>query len=174
MPSPARLTLLHGLPAITGPRPRVLILGSFPGERSLAEARYYAHPQNRFWRTVAPVIDCAPDSPYEARTAALRQAGVAVWDVLASCERRGSLDSKIVRGSEVPNEFSRLVDHQPTLHRVLFNGRKAAEMFSRLVVPEEFWPDLGVALRVLPSTSPANASVRLDALRSLWMDALRG
>lgn len=166
-------TLLRGLPPITGPHPRVLILGSFPGTRSLAEARYYAHPQNRFWRTVAPVVDRAADAPYDTRTAALRRAGVALWDVLASCERRGSLDSAIVPGSEVPNDFGDLMEQLPVLERVLFNGRKAAEMFSRLVVPEEYWPDLGVALRVLPSTSPANAAVGLDALRMVWADALR-
>lgn len=167
------LAMLRGLPPIGGPCPSVLILGSFPGARSLADGQYYAHPQNRFWHILAPVIDRAPDAPYEARTDALRLAGVAVWDVLASCERRGSLDSGIVRGSEIPNDFSALMGRRPALQRVLFNGRRAAEMFSRLVVPEDLWLDLGVALHVLPSTSPANASVRLDALRTSWTAALR-
>lgn len=166
-------TLLRGLPPIMGARARVLILGSFPGERSLAEARYYAHPQNRLWRTVAPVIGREHDAPYDSRMEALGRSGIAMWDVLASCERRGSLDSAIVPGSEVPNHFGDLMAQQPDLQRVLFNGRKAAEMFSRLVVPEEYWPDLGVTLRVLPSTSPANAAVRLDALRTVWTRALR-
>jgi hypoxanthine-DNA glycosylase len=168
-----RLTLLRGLPPIAGPRAHVLVLGSFPGARSLAEAQYYAHPQNRFWRAVAPEVGCEPDAPYVARTDALCRAGVALWDVLASCQRLGSLDSAIVPGSEIPNDLDALLEQQPSLQRVLFNGRKAAEMFARLVVPEEYWPDLGVTLRVLPSTSPANAAVRLDALRLVWSDALR-
>src|SRR5690606_17517515 len=119
MLSGAGHTLLRGLPPIMRARPRVLILGSFPGERSLAEERYYAHPQNRFWRTVAPVTGCEHDAPYGTRTEALRLAGVALWDVLASCERRGSLDSAIVPGSEVPNHFGDLMARQPGLQRVL-------------------------------------------------------
>ena len=119
------------------------------------------------------MVEREHDAPYETRTDALGLAGIAVWDVLASCERRGSLDSAIVPGSEVPNDFSDLMAQQSDLERVLFNGRKAADMFARLVVPEEYWPDLGVALHVLPSTSPANAAVRLDALRTVWTRALR-
>lgn len=124
-------------------------------------------------RARAPVVEREHDAPYETRTDALGLAGIAVWDVLASCERRGSLDRAIVPGSEVPNDFSDLMAQQSDLERVLFNGRKAADMFARLVVPEEYWPDLGVALHVLPSTSPANAAVRLDALRTVWTRALR-
>jgi len=136
--SRAGLTLLRGLPPILAPGARVLILGSFPGARSLAEARYYAHPQNRFWHTVAPVVGCAAGAPYEARTDALRRGGVALWDVLASCERSGSLDSAIIPGSEIPNDIGDLLEQSSALRCVLFNGRKAAEMFARLVVPEEY------------------------------------
>lgn len=148
---------LRGFPCIAGPAPRVLILGSFPSERSLAAGEYYAHPQNRFWRTAGAALGFPASLPYERRTAALRAAGVALWDVLARCERRGSLDSAIVPGSEVPNDFSSLAGPLHTVRRLLLNGQKAAALFSRFVVPEEFWPDLGPEVRVMPSTSPANA-----------------
>jgi double-stranded uracil-DNA glycosylase len=166
------VSALHGLPPVTAPDARVLILGSFPGERSLAAAQYYAHPQNRFWRTLAPVVGFAAEDPYGARLEALRLARVAVWDVLASCERRGSLDTAIVAGTEVPNDFGSVLVRQRGVERVLFNGRKAAELFSRLVIPEEYWPDLGLQLRALPSTSPANAAVRLEGLRTVWGEAI--
>ncbi len=151
------MVLLRGLAPVEGPMAGILILGSFPGERSLSAGQYYAHPQNRFWRTVGAALDVPVASDYTARTRLLRAHRIALWDVLAGCERRGSLDSAIAAGSEVPNDLSALVARQPELRRILINGKKAADLFARFIVPEEFWPDLGIHVQVMPSTSPANA-----------------
>ena len=105
---------------------------------------------------------------YRARCRALRERRIALWDVLDACERRGSLDARIVRGSEVPNDFGSFVERHRDLRAILFNGQKAATLFSDLVIPREFWDDAPVALVVLPSTSPANAASRLDDVARRW------
>ena len=81
----------------------VLILGSMPGRASLAAGQYYAHPQNAFWRILSRLLQCDPASPYPARIKALKSARIALWDVLQSCEREGSLDSMIERETQVAN-----------------------------------------------------------------------
>lgn len=161
-----------GLAPITNSAARVLILGSFPGRRSLEEQRYYAHGQNRFWRAMERITSMPSSAPYDERIAALRASGVALWDVLASCERRGSLDADIVRGSEEPNDFATFLDAHPALRGVCFNGRAAAALFSRHVLPDTYWEDTGLLFLALPSTSPAHASIGVDALAARWFDAL--
>ncbi len=163
---------LCGLPPVLGPDARVLILGSFPGERSLAEQRYYAYPQNRFWPTMGAVCGFDPRGPYDARLGALRRCGVALWDVLGACVRVGSLDSAIVPGSEEPNHFGELFARCPAIRGVVFNGQTAKRSFARLVVPEEFWPDAGIAFSLLPSTSPAHAALRPAEVAAQWRAAL--
>jgi hypothetical protein len=96
-------TLLRGLPPQAAPDCRVLVLGSMPGAASLAAARYYAHPRNRFWPLMGALCGFDPALDYPLRLAALQAAGVGLWDVIGTCERRGSLDADIVRGSEVAN-----------------------------------------------------------------------
>lgn len=151
---------------------RVLILGSMPGVASLTAQQYYAHPRNRFWPLMQALF-CVPlAADYDTRVAALNEAGVALWDVLQSCERPGSLDSRIVRGTEVPNDIASLLARHPTLEVIALNGGAARDAFRRSVAPE-----LGArldAVRVLamPSTSPANAAVGLDALRGRWVALL--
>lgn len=161
-----------GLAPIATREARVLILGSFPGERSLALGRYYAHGQNRFWRVMAPILGVAPDAAYAARRAALRARGIALWDVLASCERAGSLDADIVRASEVPNPLAEFITRRPRLGGICFNGRTAAALFARHVLPEAYWQDSGLLMRTLPSTSPAHAAMRLEDLTAHWREAL--
>jgi hypoxanthine-DNA glycosylase len=163
---------MRGLGPRIGPVARVLILGSFPGARSLVEQRYYANPQNRFWRSVAPVCGLEPDAPYESRIAALNQAGIGLWDVLGACERRGSLDQSIVPGSEEPNDLGAVVEAHPELRAILLNGASVARLFHRHQVPRPFWDDLGVEIRILPSTSPAHARMRPEAVSREWREAL--
>ena len=153
--------VLRGFPPIVDERARVLILGSFPSEASLAAGMYYAHRQNQFWRVLATVLG-APltEMDYAQRQAALRDAGIAVWDVYARCERDGSLDSAI-RHPET-NDFSRLRQLAPQLRRVCFNGQTAAR-FLRMM------SELGYDTRILPSTSPAYTLAfekKLAALRA--------
>jgi TDG/mug DNA glycosylase family protein len=170
-----RLTppLEPGLPPIACEDAEVLILGSFPGGRSLAEQRYYAHRQNRFWPVMERLTGVPPTAPYDERTAALRAHRIALWDVLASCERPGSMDSAIVRASERPNDFSWFFETHRRVRGVCFNGRTAAALFARHVVPEEFWTSSDLSFLILPSTSPAHASMRTPELAARWEAAIR-
>lgn len=142
-----------------------------PGVRSLEAGRYYAHPQNRFWPFMGELLGAGPELPYPHRCRRLVEAGVAVWDVLASCEREGSLDSAIRDETARPNDFAALFDAYPRIDMVLFNGGKAEASFRRLVRPSLARD--GLIYRRLPSTSPANASQRVDAKLAAWRDALR-
>lgn len=163
---------LCGLAPVFASGARVLVLGSFPGERSLAEQQYYAHPQNRFWPTMGVACGFDPRMPYQHRVDALRACGVALWDVLGACVRVGSLDSAIVLGSEVPNDFGALFERCTGIRGVLFNGQKARQSFARHVVPEEFWDGTGLTFMTLPSTSPAHAAMRPIELARRWHAAL--
>ena len=150
---------------------RVLILGSMPGRASLQAGQYYAHRRNAFWRIVAELLDIDPGAPYRARARALRSAGIALWDVLHSCVRRGSLDTMIERDTETANDFRAFLRDHPKITRVFFNGAKAESSFRRHVSRE-----IGrIPLRFsrLPSTSPANASVPFARKRAAWRAILR-
>ena len=131
---------------------RLLILGSLPGDASLRAGQYYGHPRNAFWRLVGGVTgrDLAA-LPYDDRLAALKAAGVGLWDVIASAERPGSLDAAI-RAPEAA-DLRGLVATLPALRAVAFNGGKAARL-GRAVLADS---SVGVALIDLPSSSPAHA-----------------
>ncbi len=168
MSTPARI---HGFDPILGPRPRILILGSMPSARSLAEGQYYGHPRNRFWPLMGRLFGAGPELPYPQRCERLMARGIAVWDVLASCRRPGSLDAAIDRDSETANPIAELLHEQPGIRRLLFNGQTAARVFDRHVLPHM---DAGRAdRRSLPSTSPANASWSLERLLPVWREALQ-
>lgn len=162
-------TLLRALPPQAAPDCRVLVLGSMPGAASLAAARYYAHPRNRFWPLMGALCGFDPALDYPLRLAALQAAGVGLWDVIGTCERRGSLDADIVRGSEVANPLVDWLEARPSLRAVAFNGGKAAQAFQRHVAPA-----LPAALaarlvfHALPSTSPANAAFGVERLAKSW------
>ncbi len=156
--------LLHGLPPIIDGRARMLILGNMPSAMSLAAQQYYGNPRNAFWRIMGEIFSFDAEAPYQERTAALRANGVAVWDVLGSCRRVGSLDSAVEPDSMVPNDFRALLDEYPAIERVMFNGAAAEKNFTRLV---------GLDLRSvrLPSTSPAQTMRYADKLAA-WRDAV--
>jgi TDG/mug DNA glycosylase family protein len=154
---------LRGLPPIIDRQARVLILGSFPSEASLAAGQYYAHRQNQFWRVLSVILEVPlADMDYAARQAAVKAVGVAIWDVYGACERAGSLDSAI-RGGE-PNRFEKLRKLAPSLARVCFNGQTAARFAPTLAA-------LGYETTVLPSTSPAY-TLSFDAKLERWRQAL--
>lgn len=150
---------------IAGRNARVLILGSMPGRASLQAGQYYAHRHNAFWRIAADLLQLDPGAPYRTRAKALRAARIAVWDVLHSCVRPGSMDAMIVRDTEVANDFRRFFRTHRGITHVFFNGAKAEASFRRHVLPE-----IGATLRYkrLPSTSPANASVPFARKRRAW------
>ncbi len=168
---PATGPTLHGFPPLVGKAPRVLVLGSMPGAASLAAGAYYAHPRNLFWPFMADCLGFPPSLPYALRARRLADAGVAVWDVLAQCEREGSLDSAIRDDTAAANDFDAFFDAHPGIGSVLFNGAKAEASYRRLVLPRRAGD--GHRLLRLPSTSPANASQAVDAKREAWRQALR-
>jgi hypoxanthine-DNA glycosylase len=157
---------LHGLPPIIDDSARVLILGNMPSVMSLGAKEYYANPRNAFWRITGELFGFTSDGPYKDRTAALTAHGIAVWDVLRSCRRVGSLDSAVEPDSVVANEFGQLFKRHPHITRVLFNGAAAEKNFNRLV---RVAPDL--RYRRLPSTSPAQTMRYADKLAA-WREAI--
>lgn len=166
-----------GFPAQVSQACRVLVLGSMPGIASLQAAQYYAHPRNRFWPLMQRLCGVDATAPYATRIAALNAAGVGLWDVIGQCQRRGSLDAAIVRGSEVPNALGALIATLPQLRAVACNGGTAYQLFQRCVVPTLAATGQAPAIWSLPSTSPANAAWPLPRLQAAWQplaDALLG
>lgn len=172
MASKPKLTKLRGLPPIIGAQARVLILGSFPSAASLAAQQYYAHQQNQFWKILGAVLGQPLfDMNYDLRRQAVLDAGIAIWDVYATCERAGSLDSAIRNGQ--PNDFAKLRKSvlagrhagQHSLPRVCFNGQAAGRFAPTLEA-------LGFETVILPSTSPANATWNFERKLAAWREAL--
>ena len=163
---------VESFPPIESAASRVLILGTMPGAASLRAGQYYAHPQNGFWRMAGAILGFDPASPYELRVAAMRAAGIAVWDVLRSCTRPGSLNSAIVPATIVPNDLPGFLDAHARIRKVCFNGAKAEALFARYVRPLVA-PEINVGYLRLPSTSPANASVPWPRKLEAWQAALR-
>lgn len=144
------MTRKASFPAIVDRDTRLLLLGSLPGEASLRAVRYYAHPQNQFWRLTGEVIG-QPDLQlldYEPRLAALAKAGVGLWDVVADAVRAGSLDGAI--REHRTNDLAALVATLPSLRAIGFNGGTAARIGRKSIGRAE-----GIALLDLPSSSPA-------------------
>ncbi len=161
---------LHGLPPIVSPRTRVLILGSFPGVASLKAQQYYAHPHNQFWKILQALWPQHPlpgPEHYERRCDWLLARGLGLWDVYASCEREGSLDSAI--RNPVVNDFASLKAHCPKLQLIVHNGGESFRhaKLVRASLGAEHFP-----LVKLPSTSPANASWSFERKLSAWRTAM--
>jgi double-stranded uracil-DNA glycosylase len=154
---------LNGFAPVIDRQVAVLVLGSFPGEASLARGQYYGHPQNQFWRLVGRVIgEPLHEMPYEARLGTLLAHRIGVWDVIASCRRDGSLDSAIRDATH--NDFARVTRIATGLGRVCFNGKTAGRL-------EPFFSGLGFETRVLPSSSPAHTLPFAHKLRA-WRRGL--
>jgi hypoxanthine-DNA glycosylase len=165
------VTLIHSFKPIAAKTARVLILGSMPGVESLRAAQYYAHPRNAFWRLMGDLVGASPDLPYAARTRKLRQAGIALWDVLAACAREGSLDAAIDEQSIIANDLVSFLARHPGITHVYFNGATAERCFRLHVQPAL---EAGaLKLHRLPSTSPAHAARSYaDKLRA-WRAILK-
>ena len=149
------MTQSQGFPPVSASDARVLILGSMPGRASLDAVQYYAFRHNAFWRIMGELFGAGPELDYRARLEKLITSRVALWDVIAECQRPGSLDSSITADSLVTNDFDAFFDRHPAITRVAFNGQTAARLFKQQVRPglvREF------EYLTLPSTSPAHAS----------------
>lgn len=156
---------VHCFAPIAGRNARVLILGSMPGRASLAAGQYYAHRQNAFWHIASELLGLDPAASYATRAKALISARIAVWDVLHSCVRQGSLDTMIEDDSEIANDFRAFFGTHRRITHVFFNGAKAEASFKRHVLPGI---EVRPRYRRLPSTSPANASVPLRRKLAAW------
>ena len=144
----------------------VLILGSMPGKASLAAGQYYAHPRNSFWPIMGELVGAHPGLPYAERLQVLKSSGIALWDVIASCTRQSSLDSRIEPASVVPNDFESFFRSHPAIRQVFFNGAKAEQCFRRHVRP--LLKQQALHCRRLPSTSPAHAGMSYPEKLNAW------
>jgi hypoxanthine-DNA glycosylase len=149
-----------GFPAVVDAHTRVLILGSLPGEASLAAGQYYGNPRNAFWRLMegvlgAPLVTLA----YDDRLKVLLSHGVGLWDVIAEAERPGSLDAAI--RDPAANDLVALIDGLPNLRVVAFNGGTAARLGGRLIGDR-------IAALALPSSSPAHAARSFEQKADAW------
>jgi hypoxanthine-DNA glycosylase len=139
-----------------------------PGAVSLAQRQYYANPQNAFWTLMGTLIGAGPDLPYARRIARLRMRRIAVWDVLQSCVRPGSLDGDIDPRSLKPNDFAGFFAHHAQIRAVFCNGGTAYTCYRRLVLPTLVGKAAGLPLLRLPSTSPAHAALTRTQKLARW------
>lgn len=160
--STSQAPVLTGLAPVLDKKTRILLLGSFPGAASLAAQQYYGHPQNQFWKLLSAVLNIdLVAMPYPQRLKALLANNIGVWDVIAACERSGSLDSAIRNAQH--NDFAPLKKRCPNLKRVCFNGKTSGKL-------ENAFAEAGFETLVLPSSSPANASWSFARKLEVWRD----
>lgn len=156
---------IHSFAAVSNADAKVLILGSMPGKKSLEHNQYYAHPSNAFWKIMGELVAAYPNLAYEKRLCILKASGIALWDVLASCERgESSLDSHIRK--ESANDFASFFAQHPHITQVFFNGSKAEQCFKKFVQDKQALPQLKFCR--LPSTSPAHAGMRYADKLQAW------
>ena len=157
--------MLRGFAPVVAADTHTLVLGSFPGEASLAATQYYAHPRNQFWRLLGAVTGevSLHELPYDARLKRVLAHGIGIWDVLDACHREGSLDSAIRNAR--PNDFDSLRECAPRLRKVCFNGKTAGRFASVIA-------EAGYQTLVLPSSSPANAMLSFEQKLLVWQAIL--
>jgi double-stranded uracil-DNA glycosylase len=151
---------VHPIPPVYDSRSEILILGSFPSVKSREGCFFYHHPQNRFWKVLAAVMEAPLPETIEEKKAFLLKHRIAVWDVIASCRIEGSSDSSI--RDAVPNDLSVIVNAAP-IRRIFCNGGTSSRYYKKYQEKQ-----LGRPAAVLPSTSPANAAWTLDRLVAAW------
>ncbi|MEJ2043948.1 MAG: DNA-deoxyinosine glycosylase [Reinekea sp.] len=164
------MSAIESFAAVSGERPRILILGSIPGVASLNAVQYYAHPRNAFWSIMAAYFGFSASLGYAERLMQLQKNGVALWDVLQRCERPGSLDSAIKQETIEVNPIDQLVTECPSLKGILLNGGKAGKEFNKAFPELAAHPDIKV--RIMPSTSPAYAAMPMAEKTKRWHQEL--
>ncbi len=157
--------VIHPFDPIYNEHSKVLILGTFPSVKSREENFYYGHPQNRFWKVIACLTGHNPLQSIEAKKELLLQEGIALWDVLKSCDIDQSKDSSIQ--NPVPNDFEKIF-RKASINAVFTNGKKAQELYKKLC-----YPITKMKSHCLPSTSPANGSYNLERLLWEWSVILK-
>jgi TDG/mug DNA glycosylase family protein len=159
--------MICSFPPVANKESSVLILGSIPGAASLQENQYYAHPQNQFWKIIYTLFNVPLEQNYTKKLAFLLDHKIALWDVIQTCVRSGSLDSRIQ--SPVPNDFDSFFMRYPKISVIFFNGTKAIETY-KAFVGDSIKQILSLFL--LPSTSPARTMLFSEKLL-YWQEILR-
>lgn len=142
----------------------MLILGTFPSPKSREQGFFYGHPQNRFWKVLAEVLHTNVPQTISEKKSLLLKYKIALWDVCQSCQIEGASDASI-RNPE-PNDLRPILD-TASIRRIFCTGDKATQLYRKLIEPQ-----LGIPCTQLPSTSPANAAMRLPALVDAYRKAL--
>jgi len=150
---------IYSFPPISDSRSKVLILGTMPGKESLRKNEYYGHPQNAFWKILFKLYNIPFSSDYRFKVEMLLQNGIALWDVLQTCERQSSLDTDIKM--EGPNDLRAFLSAHPGISKIFFNGKGAARYFAK------YFSGTSLPNQVLPSTSPAHA-VKWEEKLEIW------
>ena len=161
-----RRLVRHPFPPLYDENSKILILGSFPSVKSREMAFFYGHPQNRFWKLLSRLLEAPFPETVPERRAFLLAHGIALWDVIASCEIHGSSDASI--RNAVPNDLRQILDHAQ-IRQVYVNGQTAGKLYRKYQEKplREAYGDCAKAV-VLPSTSPANAAWTMDRLMEAW------
>lgn len=155
----------HPIPPVVDVNCRLLILGSFPSVKSREDGFFYGHPQNRFWRVMAEILNETVPTDIPSKRAMLLRHHIALWDVIASCRIEGSSDASVK--DAVPVQIRIVTDAAPIKH-VICNGALAGKLYKRYLQPIT-----GIEAVVLPSTSPANAAWSLEKLIQAWEKHLK-
>lgn len=156
--------IVHPIPPLFDKNSEILILGSFPSVKSREECFFYGHPQNRFWKIIARVLNEETPGTIQEKKAMMQKHNIAMWDVIYSCEIEGSADSTIK--NVVPNDLSIILE-TAKIKRIYVNGKKAEAMYKKYTEKKT-----GIKATVLPSTSPANAAWNEDRLFEEWKKIL--
>ena len=164
---PVCIDVSEGFAPIEAADARILILGSLPGQKSLAADEYYAHPRNAFWSIMKTIYGIEGD--YARRCRSLTEHNIALWDVLRASVRPGSLDADIRESTATANDFQQFLAAHAAVRTILFNGKKAQQMFMKLV-PREHYRKCDLV--GLPSTSPAFAAMPFSGKLAAWRTEL--
>jgi hypoxanthine-DNA glycosylase len=162
------MTTISGFFPIVSGNAKVLILGSMPGEASLLRQQYYGHARNAFWPIISALFGSDPLLCYQGRKELLIENRIAVWDVLQSCSRKGSLDANITLATVITNDFAGFFTEYKAIKCVFFNGKMAEKVYRKQIFPALNQRFSYLEYQCLPSTSPAYAALSLEQKIEAW------
>ncbi|GAB0157672.1 DNA-deoxyinosine glycosylase [Chryseobacterium sp. Alg-005] len=155
---------ISSFPPIIDEASKILILGSIPGVKSLEKQQYYAHPQNAFWKIIFTLFREEFTRDYDEKIRILKKHHIALWDVIDSCERKGSLDSEI--RNEEANQIAELLEQHPHIQAIFCNGGKSYKNLQKIL-----GKNFRIPIVLLPSTSPLH-TVSLEKKLESWSSIL--
>lgn len=156
---------IHNFPPLYDKNSEILILGSFPSVKSREAQFFYGHPQNRFWRVLAGILECKTPVTIEEKTKMLKDNKIALWDVIKSCDILGSSDSSIK--NVIPNDISEILNNS-SVKRIFVNGKTAEKYYNKYILNT-----INIKAELLPSTSPANAAYSFEKLCIEWKQKIK-